>query len=77
MGEMRNAYKVLARKLEEEIPLRVPRPRWEDNIKMCIGEIGCDDAEYCEHDKELSICTKVGTTNVTRNIRFNCVSFLY
>jgi hypothetical protein len=34
MGETTNAYKVFAGKLEGKRPLRRPRHRWEDNIKM-------------------------------------------
>jgi len=40
MGEMRNAYKILVRKLEGKRPLRRPRYRWEDNIRMDLREIG-------------------------------------
>jgi hypothetical protein len=32
MGEMRNVYKVLVRKLEEEKPLRRLGHMWEDSI---------------------------------------------
>jgi hypothetical protein len=35
-GDKRNAYRILVRKSEENIPLRRPRHRWEDNIKMDI-----------------------------------------
>jgi hypothetical protein len=38
--EMRNAYKILVGKPEEERPLRSLRPRWEDNIRMDSREIG-------------------------------------
>jgi hypothetical protein len=34
MGEMRNAYKILAGKPEGRRPLGRPRRRWVDNIKM-------------------------------------------
>jgi hypothetical protein len=36
---MRNAYKILVRKLEGKRPLGRPRRRWENNIKMDLGEI--------------------------------------
>jgi hypothetical protein len=39
---VRNAYKVFVRKPEGTRPLRRPRHRWEDNIKMEIKEIGCE-----------------------------------
>ena len=34
MGEMRGIYRVLVGKPERKRPLRRPRLRWEDNIKM-------------------------------------------
>jgi hypothetical protein len=40
MGETRNAYRILVRKLEGKRPLGRPRRRWVDNIKMDLREIG-------------------------------------
>jgi hypothetical protein len=40
MGEERNVYKVLVGKPEGKRPLGRPRRRWEDGIRMDIGEIG-------------------------------------
>jgi hypothetical protein len=45
MGE-KNAYRILARKLEEKIPLERPRGRWVDNIKMNLRRIGWDGMEW-------------------------------
>jgi hypothetical protein len=44
-GEMRSAYKIVVGKPEEKRKLRRPRRRWEDNIRMDIGEIGWDGME--------------------------------
>ena len=33
MSEKRNVYRVLVRKPERKRPLRIPRHRWEDDIK--------------------------------------------
>jgi hypothetical protein len=38
MGETRNAYRLLVVKPEGNIPLRRPRRRWVDNIKMGLLE---------------------------------------
>jgi hypothetical protein len=40
MGEGRNLYRVLVGKPEVKRPLGRPRRRWEDGIKMDLGEIG-------------------------------------
>jgi hypothetical protein len=40
MGERKGAYRVLVGKPEERRPLGRPRRRWEDNIKMDLGEVG-------------------------------------
>jgi hypothetical protein len=39
IGDMRNAYNILARKLEMTRPLGRPKCRWEDNIGMHLREI--------------------------------------
>jgi hypothetical protein len=40
MGERRGAYRALVGKPEGRRPLRRPRRRWEDNIKMDLREVG-------------------------------------
>jgi hypothetical protein len=40
MGEERKLYKVLVGKPEGKRPLRRPRRRWEDGIRMDLGETG-------------------------------------
>jgi hypothetical protein len=42
MGEIRNAYRILLGKPGEKKPLRGPRHRWEDNIKIDLRETGWD-----------------------------------
>jgi hypothetical protein len=44
MGEDRNIYRVLVGRPEGKRPLRRPRPRWEDNIKIDLREIRIDGA---------------------------------
>jgi hypothetical protein len=46
LGEMRNVYKILVRKLEGKRPLRRPRHRWEDNIRMDLMEIGWENVDW-------------------------------
>jgi hypothetical protein len=40
MGVKRNVYRLLVGKPEGKRPLGIPRPRWIDNIKMDLLEIG-------------------------------------
>jgi hypothetical protein len=40
LGEKRNAYRILVGKPERKRPLRRPRRRWVDNIKIDLREIG-------------------------------------
>jgi hypothetical protein len=37
MGELRNAYIILFGNPEGKRTLRIPRRKWEDNIKMEMG----------------------------------------
>jgi hypothetical protein len=46
MGEGRGVYRVLVGRPECKRPLVRPRRRWEDNIKMDLGEIGIDEANW-------------------------------
>jgi hypothetical protein len=46
MREGRGAYRVLVGRPEGKRPQGRPRRRWEDNIKMDLGEIGIDGANW-------------------------------
>jgi hypothetical protein len=46
MGEGRGVYRVLVWSPEGKRPLGKPKHRWEDNIKMDLGEIGIDGANW-------------------------------
>jgi hypothetical protein len=41
IGEERGVYRVLVGKPEGKRPLRIPRRRWVDNIRMDLQEVGC------------------------------------
>jgi hypothetical protein len=41
MGEGRGMYRVSVGKPDEKRPLRRPRCRWEDNIKLDLQEVEC------------------------------------
>jgi hypothetical protein len=42
----RSVYRVLVGSHKGKRPLERPRHRWEDNIKMDLGEIGIDGANW-------------------------------
>jgi hypothetical protein len=46
MGEKRNAYGLLVGKPEGKTPLRRPRRKCVDNIRMDIGEVGWSDVDW-------------------------------
>jgi hypothetical protein len=46
MGEKRNAYRLLVGKPEGRRPLRRPRRRWLDNIRMDLVEVGWGDLDW-------------------------------
>jgi hypothetical protein len=46
MGKGKGVYRVLVGRSEGKRPLGSPRHRWEDNIKMDLGEIGIDGVQW-------------------------------
>jgi hypothetical protein len=48
MGETRNAYRILVGKPEGKRPLRRPRRKSVDDVKMDIREIGWDGIDWIE-----------------------------
>jgi hypothetical protein len=52
MGEMRNAYKMVVENSEGKRPLKRPRCRWEDNIRMDITEVGWEGVDWMQLAQE-------------------------
>ena len=52
MGEGRGVHRVLVGKPEVKRPLRRPRRRWEDNIKMDLQGGGCGDRMELAQDRD-------------------------
>jgi len=48
MGERRGVYRVLVGKPDGKMTLGRLKPRWEDNIKMDLQEVGCGDMDWIE-----------------------------
>jgi len=53
-GESKGVYRVLVGKPEGKKPLGRPRRRWEDNIKVDLQEVGCEEMDWIDvaQDKE-------------------------
>jgi hypothetical protein len=47
-GESRGEYRVLVRKPEGRRPLERPSRRWEDNIKIGLGEVGWEGTYWSD-----------------------------
>jgi hypothetical protein len=51
-GKGRGVYRVLVGKPEGKKPLRRPRRRWKDNIKMDFQEVECAGMDWLELAKD-------------------------
>jgi hypothetical protein len=51
-GEKRNAYRILLGTPEGKRPLRRPRRRWVDNIKMDLRGVGWDGMDWIDVAQE-------------------------
>jgi hypothetical protein len=47
-GGQERAYRILVGKPEGKRSLGRPRPRWEDNIKMDLLEVGCGGMDWTD-----------------------------
>ena len=47
-GERTGLYRILVRKPEGKKPLGRPKPKWEDNIKIDLQEVGCGSMDWIE-----------------------------
>ena len=48
MGEWRGVYRVLVGKPGGKRPLRIPRHRWDDNIRMNLQQVGYVGIDWIE-----------------------------
>jgi hypothetical protein len=51
-GEKRNSYRILVGKPEGNRPLRIPRRRWVDNIKIDLRATGWDGMDWIDLAQE-------------------------
>ena len=52
VGERRGVDRILVGKPDGKRPLRRPRRRWEDNIKMDPQEVGCGGTDWIQLAKD-------------------------
>ena len=67
MGEVRSAIKILTGKPRGKRPLRRPRRRWEDNIRMDLEEIGIKAGNWVDWAQERNYWRAL--VNAVLNIR--------
>jgi hypothetical protein len=67
MGGKRNAYRLLVGKPEGKKPLGRPRRRWEDNIRMDLGEVRWDDVDWIGLAQDRNRCRALA--NSVLNLR--------
>jgi hypothetical protein len=48
MMKKRGLYRVLVGKTDRKKPLRRPRSRWVENIKMDLQEVGCGGIDWID-----------------------------
>jgi ribosome biogenesis protein Nip4 len=72
MGEVRGAYNIMFGRPEGRRPLGRPRSRWEDNIKMDLGETGFGDVDWIHlaqyRDRWLAVVNMVINLRVSQNV---------
>jgi hypothetical protein len=56
MRETRSPYTILVRKSLAKHPLRRIRRRWEDNFKMYLREICCEDGRWLKVAQDCVQC---------------------
>jgi hypothetical protein len=70
-GGKRNVYRILVGKLERKKPLRRPRRRWVDNIKIDIREIRWDGMDWIDlvqdRDQWRALVNTVMNLRVSKN----------
>jgi hypothetical protein len=67
MEERRGVYRVLVGKPEGKRPLGRPGRRWEDNIKMDLQEVGCEDMDWIKLAQDRDNCRTL--VNAVMNLR--------
>jgi hypothetical protein len=69
MGEKRNGCMLLVVKPEGKRPLRTPIPRWVDNIRIDLAEVGWSDVDWIGLGQDRDRCRALVNSNLS--LRFH------
>jgi hypothetical protein len=76
MGKSRGVYRVLMGKSERKRPLRRPRLRWEDNIKMDLQKVGCGGMDWIELAQDRKIWRVLVNAVMNCRVLYDAGNFL-
>jgi hypothetical protein len=62
MEKKRNSYRILVEKPEGKTPLRRPRRRWVNNIKVDLKEIRCGGMDWIDLAQDRDQCRALRNT---------------
>ena len=67
---------VLVGKPEGKRPLRKPRRKWEDNIKIDIQEVGCGDMDLFDLAQDMDRWRALMNALINLRVPYNAGNFL-
>ena len=76
MGEEREVYRVLVGNSEWRRLLGRPRPRWVDNIRMDLQEVGCGFMKWIRLTQDRDRWRKLLSAVMNLRVPWNAVNFL-
>jgi hypothetical protein len=76
MGKRRDAYWILVTRPERTRSLARSRPRWEDNTKMDIYEVGWRDMDWIDLAQDAGTGQPVGNVVMNLQVPLNARNFL-
>jgi len=76
MCEEKGVYRVFLGKLEGKRTLGRPRPRWVDNIRMDLQEVGCGYMDWIEVAQDRDRWRKLVSAVMNLRVSWNAGNFL-